>query len=64
MKVADFSCRVLDWYSFIKQHNPTPPGFETGAGGAYETPLRDRQMGRIYRLVWKYAQPYGTSDQS
>ena len=55
---------ILDWYSFIKQHNPTPPGFETGAGGAYETPLRDRQMGRIYRLVWKYAQPYGTSDQS
>ncbi|MEX1182033.1 MAG: PVC-type heme-binding CxxCH protein [Gemmatimonadota bacterium] len=49
---------ILDWYSFIKQHNPTPPGFETGAGGAYETPLRDRQHGRIYRLVWKGAPAY------
>jgi uncharacterized protein len=49
---------VLDWYSFIKQHNPSPPGFSTGAGGAYETPLRDKQRGRIYRLVWKGAPPY------
>jgi putative membrane-bound dehydrogenase-like protein len=49
---------ILDWYSFIKQHNPTPPGFETGAGGAYETPLRDRHRGRIYRLVWNGAPAY------
>jgi putative membrane-bound dehydrogenase-like protein len=49
---------ILDWYSFIKQHNPTPPGFETGAGGAYETPLRDRHRGRIYRLVYRGAPPY------
>jgi putative membrane-bound dehydrogenase-like protein len=49
---------ILDWYSFIKQHNPTPPGFATGAGGAYETPLRDKQRGRIYRLSWKGARPY------
>lgn len=43
---------VLDWYNFIIQHSPTPPGFETGEGAAYETPLRDRHHGRIYRLVW------------
>ena len=49
---------ILDWYSFIKQHNPTPPGFETGAGGAYETPLRDHERGRIYRLVWRGAPAY------
>src|SRR5688500_2597207 len=49
---------ILDWYSFIKQHNPTPPGFQTGAGAAYETPLRDKQKGRIYRLVWKGAPAY------
>jgi uncharacterized protein len=49
---------ILDWYSFIKQHNPTPPGFTTGAGGAYETPLRDKQRGRIYRLVWRGAPAY------
>ena len=46
---------ILDWYSFILQHNPTPPGFQTGAGAAYETPLRDREHGRIYRLVWRGA---------
>jgi putative membrane-bound dehydrogenase-like protein len=49
---------ILDWYSFIKQHNPTPPGFTTGAGGAYDTPLRDKQRGRIYRLVWRGAPAY------
>src|SRR6185437_16228571 len=42
---------VLDWYNFIVQHNPTPPGFKTGKGNAYETPLRDKKHGRIYRVV-------------
>jgi putative membrane-bound dehydrogenase-like protein len=41
----------LDWYNFIVQHNPTPAGFQTGKGQAYETPLRDKKHGRIYRLV-------------
>ncbi len=36
---------------------PTPPGFKTGKGGAYETPLRDKTHGRIYRLVAKSAKP-------
>lgn len=42
---------VLDWYNFIVQHNPTPQGFTTGKGAAYETELRDKKHGRIYRLV-------------
>ncbi len=40
-----------DWYNFIVQHNPTPQGFRTGKGAAYETELRDKKHGRVYRLV-------------
>jgi putative membrane-bound dehydrogenase-like protein len=47
---------VIDWYNFIVQHNPTPPGFKTGKGNAYETELRDKTHGRIYRLVPAKAQ--------
>lgn len=42
----------VDWYNYIVQHNPTPTGFRTGKGGAYETDLRDKTHGRIYRLVY------------
>jgi putative membrane-bound dehydrogenase-like protein len=42
---------ILDWYNYIVQHNPTPPGFDTGKGNAYVTPLRDKKHGRIYRIV-------------
>ncbi len=42
----------LDWYNFIIQHNPTPHGFQTGKGNAYETKLRDKRFGRVYRLVY------------
>lgn len=42
---------VIDWYNYIVQHNPTPQGFETGKGNAYETDLRDKKHGRIYRIV-------------
>ncbi len=42
---------VIDWYNFIVQHNPVPQGFERGKGNAYETDLRDKKHGRIYRLV-------------
>lgn len=48
---------MVDWYNFIVQHNPTPEGFKTGQGSAYETPLRDKAHGRIYRLVYKDAKP-------
>ncbi len=48
---------VIDWYNYIVQHNPTPHGFKTGKGNAYETPLRDKTHGRIYRIVYKDAEP-------
>ena len=52
---------VIDFYSFIIQHNPTPSPQSagvratTGPGGAYmtENNLRDQTHGRIYRAVWK-----------
>ncbi|WP_206108241.1 PVC-type heme-binding CxxCH protein [Paludisphaera soli] len=46
---------VIDWYNYIVQHNPTPQGFQTGKGNAYETPLRDKTHGRIHRIAWKDA---------
>jgi putative membrane-bound dehydrogenase-like protein len=46
---------VLDWYNFIVQHNPTPEGFRTGKGQAYETALRDKKHGRVYRVVYDAA---------
>ncbi len=53
----DGSMWVIDWYNYIVQHNPTPQGFKTGKGNAYETPLRDQVHGRIYRVVYKDGQP-------
>ncbi|MFM8284888.1 MAG: PVC-type heme-binding CxxCH protein [Planctomycetaceae bacterium] len=41
---------VIDWYNYIVQHNPTPAGFENGRGNAYQTPLRDKTHGRIWRV--------------
>ncbi len=55
---------IADWYNFIIQHNPTPTpergGYqaETGRGNAHLNPLRDREHGRIYRLVYKDAPQY------
>ena len=43
---------ILDWYNYIVQHNPTPAGFKTGQGNAYESDLRDKKHGRVYRLVY------------
>jgi putative membrane-bound dehydrogenase-like protein len=48
---------MIDWYNYIIQHNPTPAGFQTGKGNAYETPLRDKVHGRIHRITWKNAPP-------
>ena len=48
---------VIDWYSYVVQHNPTPRGFETGRGNAYVTPHRDREHARIYRLAHRDAPP-------
>lgn len=49
---------VIDWYNYIVQHNPTPQGFQTGKGNAYETDLRDKKHGRIYRVVHESAKPF------
>ena len=43
---------ILDWYNYIIQHNPTPNGFKTGKGAAYENDLRDKRFGRIYRILF------------
>ena len=48
---------VADWYNFIAQHNPTPVGYSVGRGAAYETSMRDKLRGRIYRVVYKGAPP-------
>jgi putative heme-binding domain-containing protein len=39
------------------QHTPTPAGCRTGKGNAYETDLRDKKHGRIYRVVHTAAPP-------
>ncbi len=44
---------VLDWYNYVVQHNPTPEGFKTGKGNAYESDLRDKTHGRIYRVEYR-----------
>ncbi len=48
---------IVDWYNYIIQHNPTPRGFQTGKGAAYETPLRDKEHGRIYRVTSRSGRP-------
>ncbi len=58
---------VIDWYNYIVQHNPTPRGFETGKGNAYETDLRDKKHGRIYRVVYEgkaQSKPFTLKDAS
>ena len=55
---------MLDWYNYIIQHNPTPHGFKNGKGNAYETPLRDKRHGRIYRLAWEKARTVAPLDLS
>lgn len=55
---------VLDWYNFIIQHNPVPNGFQNGKGNAYETPLRDKTHGRIYRITHRNGQPAPKVDLS
>ena len=52
----------IDWYNYIVKHNPTPSGFKTGKGAAYETDLRDKKHGRIYRLQY-VGQPSGSSKE-
>jgi uncharacterized protein len=50
---------ICDWYNLIIQHNPTPSkasaglDAKNGKGNAYETPVRDTKLGRIYRVYPK-----------
>ena len=52
-------CIRDSWYNFIIQHNPTPnkgrAGYDAknGRGNAHINPNRDRQHGRIYRVVYE-----------
>ncbi|AIM36841.1 hypothetical protein KO02_09130 [Sphingobacterium sp. ML3W] len=58
---------VLDWYNFIIQHNVFVPAqapsekvlpFKDqvgGPGNAFESDLRDKKHGRVYRVVYKNA---------
>ncbi len=52
---------IADWYNFIIQHNPTPNvdrgGYaaKNGRGNAHLNSNRDRQHGRIYRVIWEGA---------
>jgi len=55
---------MIDWYNYIIQHNPTPAGFKNGKGNAYETPVRDKRHGRIYRIVYKDGTPSKQYDLS
>lgn len=42
---------ISDWYNYILQHNAESDRQEPTPGNAYANPLRDRQHGRIYRIV-------------
>lgn len=55
---------VIDWYNYIVQHNPTPKGFQTGKGNAYESNLRDKKFGRIYRVIYEGSSTASYSDLS
>src|SRR5690606_22064115 len=58
---------IVDWYNFIIQHNVFVPAQAPsdkvlpfieqphGPGNAFESDLRDKKYGRVYRLVYKDA---------
>lgn len=56
---------VCDWYNLIIQHNPQPNkaaagvDFQLGKGNAYDTPLRDKKHGRVWRVF-----PDGSADDA
>jgi len=61
---------VADWYNFIIQHNVFVPAQAPscmvlpfteqprGQGNAFQSPMRDINFGRVYRVVYKKAKPY------
>jgi uncharacterized protein len=48
---------IADWYNYIIQHNAESDRQEPTPGNAYANPLRDREHGRIYRIVYEGAEP-------
>ena len=46
---------VADWYNFIAQHNPTPPGLQQRPGQRLRDVDARPHRGRIYRVVYKGA---------
>ncbi len=50
---------IADLYEYVSQHLvPGRPAQEHGPGNAYVTDLRDKEHGRIYRVVWEDAEPF------
>ena len=48
---------IADWYNYVIQHNAESDRQRPSPGNAYANPLRDRQHGRIYRIVYEGAEP-------
>src|SRR5690606_17469057 len=48
---------IADWYNYVIQHNAEGDRQKPSPGNAYANPLRDRQHGRIYRIVYEGAPP-------
>lgn len=48
---------IADWYNYVIQHNAESDRQKPAPGNAYANPLRDRQHGRIYRIVYEGAPP-------
>src|SRR5699024_699007 len=44
---------IADWYNYVIQHNAESDRQKPTPGNAYANPLRDRQHGRIYRIVYE-----------
>lgn len=53
---------IADWYNYINQHNAESNRQEPTPGNAYANPLRDRQHGRIYRVVYEGNDAGGTKN--
>ena len=47
---------IADWYNYIIQHNAESDRQEPTPGNAYANPLRDRERGRIYRIIYEGAE--------
>jgi putative membrane-bound dehydrogenase-like protein len=48
---------IADWYNYVIQHNAESDRQKPSPGNAYANPLRDRQHGRIYRIVYEGSEP-------